>query len=177
MTEKGFKRFCIISVIGLLFLSLYMYSVQYPNLPDAPSPKTIDKQFDTDIAGFAEHWKGNIEKKMDGREIYCYSVGMNDKAVINPVIRLCKKPFDSKPKGSDFTFVSEQEFDGMNISIYKMFEDGGIYYPYFVITFSDDDGYYNIRMEIDAEYKENENLREEDLARIKACADQVKPRS
>jgi hypothetical protein len=58
-----------------------------------------------------------------------------------------------------------------------MFEDGGIYYPYFVITFEDEDGYYNIRMEIDAEYKENENLREEDLARIKACADQVKPRS
>ena len=176
MTEKGFKRFSIISIIGLFFLFLYIHSVQYPNLPDAPSPKTIDKQFNTDIAGFAEHWKGNIEKKIDGTEIYCYYVGTDDKAIINPVVRLCKKPFESKPKRSYYTFINETEWDGLNISVYK-FKDGGTYYPYFVITFNDEDGYYNIRTEIDAEYMDGETLREEDLQRIRTIADQVKKRN
>ena len=177
MTEKGFKRFSIISIIGLFFLLLYIHSVQYPNLPDAPSPKTIDKQFNTDIAGFAEHWKGKIEKKIDGREIYCYYVGMDDKAILNPVVRLCKKPFDSKPKSSGYTFINETEWDGLNISVYETFKDGGTYYPYFVITFNDEDGYYNIRTEIDTVYKADEELREEDLQRIKMIADQVKKRN
>ena len=177
MTKRYSKLITLLCGMAFVLLCAYLISaVSVPGKTDCPSPQTIDKQFHTSVSGFPMHFSRTAEKNTGGSEIYCYEVGMDDSLIENPVIRICRNQFSSVPKKSDFTYLYETQWDDLDIQVYTA-EKTEPYKPYLVITFSDDDGYYNIRMGIIAEYKENENLREEDLARIKACADQVKPRS
>ena len=177
MTKKNSKIITLVCVVAFVVLCAYLISVgTAPGKTDCPSPETIDKQFNTSISSFPEHFSKSTEKAADGSEIYCYGVGMKDPSVDDVAVRLSRKSFVSVPKESDYTFLKETKWDGLTIQTYTA-EKAEPYKPYFVITFNDEDGYYNIRTKIDAEYKADEALREEDLQRIKTVADQVKKRN
>ena len=177
MTKKNSKIIIVACVAAFVLLCAYLISsVSAPGKTDCPSPQSIDKQFNTSIQSFPEHFSRSTEKTADGTEIYCYEVGMDDPAIDGVVVRLSRKAFKSIPKESDYTLIREDQVDGLTVQMYAA-EKAEPYKPYFVITFNDNDGYYNIRMGIDAEYKTNEALREEDLQRIKTIADQVKKRN